>query len=99
MIGNTLEAQFISTATARKNLESLSQWGYKLYIRPYYEFPKMKLSGLNGFMDGFAERKLFEDIMIMMTQAIRKTTHLTLIEAVSLLKGVPVKGNELEMKK
>jgi hypothetical protein len=99
MIGNTLEAQFISTATARKNLESLSQWGYKLYIRPFYEFPKIKFDGLNTLISGFVERKIFEEILIMMTQSVRKISHLSLIEAVSLLKGVPVKGSELEMKK
>ena len=43
MIGNTLEVQFISTATARKNLESLSQWGYKLYVCPFLRVPSNPL--------------------------------------------------------
>ena len=99
MIGNTLETQFISTATARKNLESLSQWGYKMFVRPYYEFPQIRLSGLERVIPGFLERKLFEEVLMLLVQSARRSCHFTLIEAVSLFKGVPVKGSELEMKK
>lgn len=36
MIGNSLDIQFISSNMAKNNAKSLSQWGYKIFIRPIY---------------------------------------------------------------
>lgn len=34
MIGDHLNVSFSSTKSAKSNLGSLNQWGYKLYIKP-----------------------------------------------------------------
>lgn len=99
MIGNTLEAQFISTSTARKNLESLSQWGYKIYVRPYYELPLVELPFLDKVFKSFEAKKMFEEVTTLMIQSARRVSSYCLGEAVSLLKGVPIKGGEVEMKR
>lgn len=34
MLGNHLKISFNSSKSAKQNLGSLNQWGYKLYIKP-----------------------------------------------------------------
>lgn len=36
MVGNCLNIKFTSSLMAKQNLKSLSQWGYKLVIRPIF---------------------------------------------------------------
>ena len=99
MMGDTLEVQFASSATAKNNLTSLSQWGYKVYVRPLYGPPELEVFDLRIGLSGLLAETTFKEMVLLFVRNAKWNTYALMMESAGLLKGIPVKASEFEMKK
>ena len=99
MMGDTLEVQFASSATAKNNLTSLSQWGYKVYVRPFYGPPELEVFDLRIGLSGLLAETTFKEMVLLFVRNAKWNTYALMMESAGLLKGIPVKASEFEMKK